>query len=212
MVPDKTVGRLSLYRRLLQNLQAEGHTHVFSHELAGLARGTAAQVRRDIMAIGSTGSPARGYEIRQLMDTISAFLDAPQPQKVALVGIGNLGRALMAYFTGRNPKLFIAAAFDTEPQKVDRVISGCRCYPITRLDDVVREEGITIGIITVPASEAQKVASQLCASGVRGLVNYAPVKLHLPPYIYVDDMDMTMSLEKVAYFARQIGVSKEVNS
>ncbi len=200
---EKTIGRLSLYRRLLNRLLSEGVRSVYSHELARFAGGTAAQVRRDLMAVGSVGSPTRGYDVRDLIDHIGAFLDAPRPQGVALVGIGNLGRAIMAYFAGRRPRLSIVAAFDSDPSKIDRVIHGCRCYGIDSLAEVIGGNGISVGIITVPAREAQAVADSLVGAGVSGILNFAPVPLRVPPDVYVGDIDMTMSLEKVAYFARQ---------
>ena len=202
-VSGKTIGRLSLYRRVLLGLLAEGERNIFSHQLAALVGGTAAQVRRDMMAVGYTGSPARGYDIQDLTRSIGDFLDAPQSQGVALVGVGNLGRAILAYFSGRRPKLAIEAAFDNDPAKVNRVIHGTRCYSIEELVLVVKERGILIGIITVPAGQAQGVADKLCQAGVYGLLNFAPVRLWVPANVYVEDIDMTMSLEKAAFFARQ---------
>ena len=109
----KTIGRLSLYRRLLAGLQAEGVRNVYSHQLAAMTGGTAAQVRRDIMAVGCVGSPTRGYDVQQLCQAIAGVLDHPEGQSAALVGVGNLGRALLAYFLQRRPKLMIRAAFDS---------------------------------------------------------------------------------------------------
>lgn len=202
VVSGKTIGRLSLYRRILYGLQAEGERNVFSHQLAALAGGTAAQVRRDMMAVGYTGSPSKGYDIPELSRSIGEFLDAPEGQSVALVGIGNLGRAILAYFSGRRPKLSIAAAFDQDLMKVNRVIHGCRCYPVEELEQTVHSLGIQIGIITVPAEYAQGVAERLSKAGVTGLLNFAPVRLWVPPAVHVEDIDMTTSLEKAAYFAR----------
>jgi redox-sensing transcriptional repressor len=202
-ISDRTIGRLSLYRRLLNNLLAEGTQNVYSHQLAALAGGTAAQVRRDMMAIGYTGSPKRGYDVRELIESIGSFLDTPRTQGAALVGIGNLGRAIMSYFAGRRPKLTIQAAFDNDPYKINRVILGCRCYAVAELSAVVRDGDLKVGIITVPASEAQNIADMLVRAGVRGILNFAPVRLRVPPGVYVEDIDMTMSLEKVAYFARR---------
>jgi redox-sensing transcriptional repressor len=202
-ISDKTIGRLSLYRRLLNRLLAEGTKNVYSHDLARMAGGTAAQVRRDIMSVGYSGSPTRGYDTKQLADSIGNFLDAPKPQGAALVGIGNLGRAIMAYFAGRRPRLSIVAAFDSDPAKVNRVIHGCRCYGVEEMASVVKEQAIKVAVITVPAREAQTVADTLTEAGVKGFLNFAPVPLRVAPEVYVEDIDMTMSLEKVAYFARR---------
>lgn len=210
MISAKTIGRLSLYRRLLKDLAEQGADYVYSHQLATMAGGTAPQVRRDIMSIGYTGSPTKGYEVAELTDSIGRFLDDPSGQRVALVGVGNLGRAIMAYFAGRRPDLTIAAAFDADPYKVDRVIHGCHCYGMERLAEIIEAEGISVGIITVPAGSAQVVADQLVRAGVRGIMNFAPTRLRVPPEVYVEDMDVTMTLDKVAYFARQGRLEKDV--
>lgn len=209
MTSEKTIGRLSLYRRLLDRLLGQAKTHVYSHQLAALAGGTAAQVRRDIMAVGYSGSPTRGYEIRELIRCIGSVLDDLHGEGATLVGVGNLGRAIMAYFSGRRPHLAIVAAFDSDPYKVKRVIHGCPVHPMADLSKIIAEKKIRVGIITVPAGEAQRVADLLVASGVSGILNFAPVPLRTPPHVYVDDLDVTMSLEKVAFFARQKVLEKE---
>ncbi|OHB55992.1 MAG: hypothetical protein A2Y07_06315 [Planctomycetes bacterium GWF2_50_10] len=202
-VSQKTIGRLSLYRRLLQALANKGVKYIYSHQIAVIASATAAQVRRDWMAIGYSGSPTKGYEVAELIDAIGKFLDSPKEQKVALVGIGNLGRAILIFFAGRRPKLNIVAAFDNDPYKVNRVIHGCKCYHIDQLKTVSDETGIDVGIVAVPASEAQKAAEKMVAAGIKGILNFAPTPLRVGNNVYVEDIDMTMSLEKVAFFARQ---------
>lgn len=203
MASNKTIGRLSLYRRLLRESAAKGEQNLYSHQLAALAGVTPAQVRRDVMTVGYSGSPAHGYDVRALSDSIGGFLDAPEHEGIALVGVGNLGRALLAYFVGRSPKFSIVAAFDNDPGKVNRVIHGCRCYSVEQIPDVVREKDIRMAMISVPASEAQVTATALCSAGVRGLLNFAPVRLWVPEGVYIEDMDVTLTLERVSFFARQ---------
>jgi len=202
VISGKTIGRLSLYRRLLNRLLNDSIRSVYSHELASLAGVTAAQVRRDIMNIGYSGNPNRGYDVQKLIDGIANFLDEPEGQNVALIGIGNLGRAILAYFAGRRPKLTIVAAFDIDPDKIGRVIHGCPCYSIDQMQRIVDELSIGIATLCVPATEAQNVAEKLVEAGFQGILNFSPVPLHVPESVYVEDIDMTMSLEKVAYFAR----------
>jgi redox-sensing transcriptional repressor len=199
----KIVERLSQYRRLLGELAAEGRTHVFSHELGTLAGVTATRMRRDMMEVGYEGSSTRGYDVRQLMGAIGQFLDSPRPQDIALVGVGNLGRAILAYFSGRRPKLRITAAFDADPRKADRVIHGCRCYLMKDLSRVLAEKKIRIAVVAVPADAAQHVATTLIRSSVTGLLNFAPTHLRVPTSVYVEDLDITTALEKVAYFSRR---------
>jgi redox-sensing transcriptional repressor len=200
---DRTIGRLSLYRRLLYDRIGQGRTTIHSHELAQLAGSSAAQVRRDLMVIGYSGSPNRGYDVQKLIEGIGHYLDAPEGQGAALVGVGNLGRAILAYFPGRRPKLSIVAAFDVDTSVTRRDIHGCPCYPVEDLPGVVGSQGIRIGIIAVPAEEAQDIADTLAEAGVRGILNFAPVALRVPPGTYVEQNDITTSLEKVAFFARE---------
>jgi len=198
----KQIARLSVYRRLLELRVAGDPGAIYSHHLAALCGATAAQVRRDLMTIGFTGSPARGYDVAQLIAALNRRLDAPQGQFAALAGVGNLGRALLDYFATRRPSLRIAAAFDVDPSKVNRVIHGCRVHPLSDLERIVREQGITVGVITVPAESAQRVAEGMLEAGIRGFLNFAPAPLRLPASAYIEEMDITASMEKVAYFAR----------
>lgn len=203
MHPQNVIGRLSLYRRLLSEHLPTGTLHIYSHELAQLACVSPTQVRRDLMIINCTGSPSKGYRVDQLVTCLSAELDHPARQGVALVGIGNLGRALITYFHGRREKLAIVAAFDRDPEKVDRSLHGCPCYPMDQMEQVLKSGEVRAAIIAVPASDAQPVADRLVAAGVRGILNYAPVPLRVPDDVYLEEQDMTTALERVSYFARQ---------
>lgn len=123
-IPARTIERMVLYKRLLSDLLSKGQKTLFSHQLAALAHNTPAQVRRDIMTIGHEGSPHKGYDIASLISRITVILDGSKDRSIALVGVGNLGRAILSYFTYRHPGLTIVAAFDTDESKVDRVISA----------------------------------------------------------------------------------------
>lgn len=200
---EKTVGRLSVYRRLLMELEAEGQAHVFSHELGARTGATAAQVRRDLMGVEYMGSPSRGYDVKRLLAGLERVLDAPEVEEVTLVGVGNLGRAILAFFQGRRPKLRVTVAFDKDPAKADRVLQGCRCHRMEDLAQVLGERRIRLAILTVPAAAAQGVVEQLVAAGVTGILNFAPTPLRVPLGVFIETVDLTMSLEKVAYFARR---------
>jgi redox-sensing transcriptional repressor len=202
-VSEKTVGRLSIYRRILADLLAEGVSSLHSHQLASRAGVTAAQVRRDLMVTGYDGSPKHGYILEQLNHSLESFFDAPSGQNFALIGVGNLGRALLAFFSGRRPKLRISAAFDTNPRKYDRVIHGCRCYSTNELPSVAKQESISLAILAVPAAVAQNAAECAARAGISGFLNFAPHPLRMPSGIYVENVDLTMALEKVAFFSRR---------
>lgn len=204
-VSEQTVARLSLYRRLLTQLLAEGETHVASRDLATLAHAGASQVRRDIMALGFSGSHTRGYSIAGLMECIANFLYGPGYTRVALMGVGNLGLALLSHFSGRWRRVSIRAAFDTDTRKTGQSWNGVPCHAVGELARVVRAEGISLGMLAVPAASAQQTANALWAAGVRGLVNFAPIRLSAPGGVYVDNVDMTSALDKVAFFARATG-------
>jgi redox-sensing transcriptional repressor len=203
-IPIRTIERLSLYRQLLNMMQEVGQEFVFSHELAHMGKKNPAQVRRDLMVIGCGGSTRRGYEIKKLIERIRTILDDPQGQKMAMAGIGNLGRAILAYFMGHRPNLSITVAFDVEPDKINRVIAGCRTYHVDRLEEIVRQQNIKIGIITVPALAAQQMADRFVKAGVKAMVNWAPIPLHVPPDVCLENRDITMSIEKAAFFAKNI--------
>jgi redox-sensing transcriptional repressor len=202
-VPYRTIGRLTLYWRILRDLASEGKTYVYSHDLASKSRVTAAQVRRDLMVVGYSGTPARGYDIAKLRDYIEAFVFPQSEQRAIIAGVGNIGRALLKFFLGRRPTLKIVASLEVNPEKFDRMIHGCPCYSIEKAANVIREQGITVGIIAVPDKEAQFVANAYVDAGIRGILNFARTALHVPSGVYVEDIDLAMSMDRVAYFARQ---------
>ncbi|MFH1377468.1 MAG: redox-sensing transcriptional repressor Rex [Planctomycetota bacterium] len=200
-ISAKVIERVSLYRQLLQRQQKEGKTHFFSRQLARLSKNTSAQVRRDIMLIGFTGTTNRGYDINDFIEHIARFIDGEKAMNVAIIGVGNLGRAIISYY-GRDPKLRIVAGFDTEPDRIDRVILGCQCHHISELETIVREKDISIAIVTVPESAAQAVVKRLCSAGVTGILNFAPVKLWVPDHVYIEDIFLGIALDKVAFYTQ----------
>lgn len=210
-LPERTVERISAYRRTLLGCLAEGKTHIYSHELAQLHHNTAVQVRRDIMFIGYSSMQRKGYDVNELIDVIGGILDSKEGLNVAVIGIGNLGRAVTTYFMGKRSKLNIIAAFDVDPNKIDRVISGVKCYSLNRLQEIIEEKEISIGIITVPADQAKEVAENLYMAGVKGLLNFTTIPLNVSPDVYIDEYDMITSLEKVAYFVKMQSEPTDTN-
>jgi redox-sensing transcriptional repressor len=199
---EPTIERLSCYRRVLEIALRDGAKQIFSHQLAKLAGATAAQVRRDLMVVNLAGSPRHGYDIAALAEAITAYLLGGQEgRKAVLVGLGRLGRAMLSYFVSRRLGLSIVAAFDTDPAKVGRVVEGCRAYPLEELAARLEELGAPVAIVAVPFEAAQGVADLLVRAGVTGIANFAPISLDVPPNVFVENVDLTMSLEKVAYFA-----------
>jgi redox-sensing transcriptional repressor len=202
VVSRKSVARLSLYRRLLASLQSDGVTSIYSHQLARHAVVSAAQVRRDLMAIGYSGSPTKGYDLQLCLESISHLLDGSARQEVALVGVGNLGRAVLAHFAEASPSVAIVAAFDRDPSLAGTSEQSVRIFDASRMERIIRDLGIEIAVVTVPAPSAQDVADVLVRAGIKSLISFAPVPLRLPNDIFVEYMDITAALESAAYFAR----------
>jgi redox-sensing transcriptional repressor len=200
-ISTRSVERLSIYRRALMHGRHEFGPSVYSHQLAQACQLTAAQVRRDLMAIGYSGNPNSGYDVKRLLSSLATFLDSQETRAVAIVGMGYLGRAIAAFLANRSDKIRLVAAFDVDLDKIGLSFSDVRCYSVRQMPEVLAEKRIDIAIITVPADHAQHVAEQLVAAGVTGILNFAPVVLRLPQRNYVENIDMSVSLEKVAFFA-----------
>lgn len=202
-LPHKTVERLSQYRRALLMILSKEKTHVFSHEIAQMLHITPVQVRRDLMLIGYSGNLRKGYDIRELIELIGRIIDSEKGQRVAVVGLGNLGKAMISYFKGKRSKLAIIAAFDINPEKINRVYDGVACYHINQLTDIIRQNNISIGIVAVPSEQAPEIAETMILAGVKGILNFTAKPLNVPAYVYLEEYDMITSLEKVAFFAKK---------
>lgn len=202
VLPHKTVERLSRYRSCLYFLMQEGREHVFSHEIASMLKLTAVQVRRDVMLIGHEGTLRQGYHVRSLHGQIVEIIESRDDLNIAIVGYGDLGRAIMHYIQGKNPSIHIAAAFDVNPHKIGKYHDGILCFHVEDLVETIKELKISIAVLTTPPAVAQKVADALVDAGVRGILNYTTKKIKLPDNIYLEEYDMIMSLEKIAYFVK----------
>lgn len=202
-IPEKTIERLSHYRRFLFRCLDEGKGNIFSHQLAALMHNTPEQVRRDFMLIGYSGSQSKGYDIRSLIDLISSIIDTPEGQKVAIVGMGNLGRAIVSYFSGKRAKLSIIAAFDNDLEKTNRIIAGIHCYHIEKMAELIKKENISIGVITVPSESAIDTVNLLVKAGIKGILNYTSAPLKVPNNVFLEEYNIITSLEKVAYFSKK---------
>lgn len=201
-LPDKTVERLSQYRRNLIQTLNNGKEFIFSHEIAGLLHITPVQVRRDIMLIGYNGTLRKGYDVKELIELIGRIIDTEAGQRVCIMGLGNLGKAIINYFSGKRPKLKIAAAFDVNPDKIGQLYAGIQVFNITDLKAKVAELDISIGIITVPFEKAEETANLLVDAGLKGILNFTSKPLNLPEHVYLEEYDMITSLEKVAYHTK----------
>ncbi len=201
-LPDKTIERLSMYRRNLIQWHRQGREFIYSHELAASLHITPVQVRRDIMLIGYMGTLRKGYDVKELVDLIGSIIDSKEGRNVAVVGIGNLGKAIISYFNGKRSKLKIVAAFDSDPEKTGKLFAGVKTWPMSKLEEIIKKEKISMGVIVVPAEKADAVAERLVNAGVSGILNYTPRSLNVPSHVYLEEYDMITSIEKVAYHSK----------
>ncbi len=202
-LPEKTVERLSEYRRTLLECLAKGKTHIYSHELARLHNNTAVQVRRDLMLIGYSSMKKKGYDAKELIDVIGKIIDSKNGLNVAVIGMGNLGRAVTTYFIGKRPKLNIVATFDVDTNKTNRVISGINCYHVKDLKEKIKSSNISIAIIASPPNTAAEIAETLIMAGIKGILNFTTTPLNVPDSVFLEEYDMITSIEKVAYFVKE---------
>ncbi|NLO52405.1 MAG: redox-sensing transcriptional repressor Rex [Bacteroidales bacterium] len=202
-LPDKTVERLSQYRRSLLVTLNSGKSFIFSHEIAQLLHITPVQVRRDIMLIGYSGTLRKGYDVKELIELIGSIIDTESGQQVCIMGLGNLGKAILKYFGGKRPKLKIVAAFDVNPEKTAQLYAGIPVFHIDLLQQKVAELNISIGIITVPVDKAAETAEHLVQAGIKGILNFSSKPLNLPNHVYLEEYDVITSLEKVAYHTKR---------
>lgn len=202
-LPGKTVERLSEYRRTLLECLREKKNFIYSHDLAARLHITAVQVRRDLMLIGYASVQRKGYDVKDLIEKIGSVIDSEKSLNVAIIGIGNLGRAVAGYFKGKRSKLNLVASFDTDPQKVNKVISGVKCYPHNEMEKVIRDQKISIAIVTVPPDYAKEIAEELVRLGIKGILNFTTIPLNVPSWVFLEEYDMITSMEKVAYFVKE---------
>jgi redox-sensing transcriptional repressor len=198
-VPKVVVSRLSLYLRELQRLVASGQQTISSSQLGALLGFSDAQVRKDLGFFGQFGYPGVGYRCDELIRAMRDILGTNHSWNVAMVGVGNLGQALLGYRGFGRQNFAIAAAFDADPTKVGQTVRGLRIQPLDELAATIREQGIRLGMIVVPADRAQEAADRLVAAGIEGIVNFAPVTLALPPHVQNVGVDLAIELEQLSF-------------
>jgi redox-sensing transcriptional repressor len=198
-ISESTVRRLSVYLRFLRELARQGRELVSSRQLARGCGTTPAQVRKDLSLFGSFGKRGRGYTVDELRRTLEGILGLGRRWKVALVGVGKIGSALLGYQDLARRGFDIAAAFDSDPAKTGQVISGVQVYRAARLTEIVRQQHIELGIIATPPDSAQAVADELVAAGAGAILNFAPVEIDVPDRVTVRTMDVALELEGLSF-------------
>jgi redox-sensing transcriptional repressor len=204
LVPNPAVRRLSLYLRQLEAFKRKDRRTISSKQLGESLGLTDAQVRKDFAYFGQFGHPGIGYRVDDLIGQVKRILGTDKTWNVLLVGAGNLGRALMAY-RGFDQKGFrLTAVFDADASKVGKKLGAFVIQPIEQLAETVRKENIKLAMLAVPADSAQEVADRLVDAGIRGLLNFAPVSITVPPDVALNAVDLAVQLEQLSF---QVNVS-----
>jgi redox-sensing transcriptional repressor len=199
-ISEAVVRRLPVYLRFLTELHKRNVQTVSSQELGQRLNLNPAQIRKDLAYFGEFGRKGIGYDVNYLIEKIRQILRLDQQINVALVGAGNLGHALCNYNAYLKDNMKIVAVFDANPDKIGRSINNLLIQPMSELKATLKERKIRIGIITVPAVEAQHVANQFVQAGVEAILNFAPVILKVPDDVRIHHADFTTELLSLAYY------------
>lgn len=200
-IPKLTIPRLSLYYRAL--LESRGSAFISSEELSKLTQFSAAQVRKDLTYFGEFGTPGKGYKIAELKEAILKILGTGRECNIALIGAGNLGLALLAYKGFAVQGFRIVAAFDSNLSKIGKTFEGVLIRGMNELPQVVKNENIEIAVVAVPAEVAQPVVDRLVKSGIRAILNFAPIRPKAPKGVEILNIDLSIELERLAYFLKR---------
>lgn len=202
-IPRKTIYRLSAYLRCLARLKQNSIRTVSSEALAKAAGVKSTQLRKDLTYFGQFGTRGLGYDVEQLSGLVSDLLGTNSLQPVILVGVGNLGLALLSYRGFEQEGFEIIAGFDNNLRRKRNKQVRQPIYGMEKLPETIRERGVRMAILTVPPSEAQEVARKLVACGITGILNFAPVVLEVPEEVMVNNVNLAIELEHLCYFVQQ---------
>ena len=198
-ISESTVRRLSHYYRVLEEVEAEGGRLISSHRLAEREGITSAQVRKDLSTFGSFGRRGLGYSVAHLREEIRSILGLDRRWRVAVVGAGNIGSALLAYRGFARQGFDVVAAFDRDPARVGERLGDLVVHDVSLLPSLAPELRLDMGVIATPVRAAQEVADLLVKAGVRGILNFAPRKLFVPAPVTLRTVDMTVELESLSF-------------
>ncbi|EEQ24338.1 redox-sensing transcriptional repressor Rex [Lactobacillus jensenii] len=199
-IPKATARRLPLYYRYLILLNEEGKEKVSSTELSEAVQVDSASIRRDFSYFGALGKRGYGYDVKSLLGFFKKILNQDTLTNVALIGVGNLGHALLNYNFKRSNNIRISCAFDINSDLTGKIVSGVPVYDMKDMIEQIREQQITIAILTVPQTNAQKTANEIVEAGVRGIMNFTPVRLSAPAGVRIQNVDLATELQTLVYF------------
>lgn len=201
-IPRKTVYRLSIYQRCLQRLKENNIETVSSDALSRAAGVKSPQLRKDLAYFGNFGTRGLGYNVEMLSTRINQVLGTTRLQPVILIGVGNLGAALLHYGGFNKEGFEIVAAFDQDPARPRPNASAVPIYSTDEMGAFITAQNVKLAILAVPASNAQQVVNSLVAAGIQAILNFAPVVLEVPDQVVVNNVDLAVELENLSYFIR----------
>ena len=199
-IPKATAKRLPLYYRYLKFLFDSGKKKVSSTELSEAVKVDSATIRRDFSYFGELGKRGYGYDVESLMNFFAKTLNEDELTNVALIGVGNMGRALVNYCFHQSDSIRISAAFDVKEDIVGRIIDGVPVYSSDELVKQIKEQHIEVAILTVPNEFAQENADRLVEAGIKGIMNFTPVRLNVPKHVQIQNVDLTNEMQTLIYF------------
>lgn len=199
-IPKATAKRLPLYYRYLVFLDDEGKEKISSTELAQAVQVDSASIRRDFSYFGALGKRGYGYDVKSLLKFFKKILNQDTLTNVALVGVGNMGHALLNYNFKRTNNIRISAAFDINPEITGSIMSGVPVYDIKDMKQQLRDQQIDIAILAVPQNKAQKTTDELVEAGIKGIMNFTPIRLSAPENIRIQNVDLATELQTLIYF------------
>ncbi|MCM8757616.1 MAG: redox-sensing transcriptional repressor Rex [Candidatus Omnitrophica bacterium] len=201
-IPLVTVPRISLYYRAL--LESRHKDYISSEEIAYLTGFNSAQVRKDLAYFGQFGTPGKGYKVESLKKALLSILGTDRIWNVALVGVGNLGSALLSYKGFEEQGFKIVAAFDKDMRKIGKVIRQVKIQDIKDLEDTIHKKNIKIVILAIPAKHVQAIVDRLIKGGIKAILNFAPIRPKIPSDIHILNIDLSIELERLAYFLNKL--------
>ncbi|MEI4431066.1 redox-sensing transcriptional repressor Rex [Enterococcus faecalis] len=200
VIPKATARRLPLYYRYLRMLHDTGKNKVSSTELSEAVQVDSATIRRDFSYFGELGKRGYGYDVENLMNFFAKTLNEDELTNVALIGVGNLGSALLKYKFHQSNSIRVSCAFDVNEDIVGRIVDGIPVYPMEDMMEQIRVQQIEVAILTVPARKAQEVVNKLAEAGVKGILNFTAARLVAPPEVLIQNVDLTNELQTLIYF------------
>jgi redox-sensing transcriptional repressor len=198
-ISDSTIHRLSIYYRALLSLEHEGYETISSKELARREKLTPAQVRKDLSFFGSFGTRGLGYPVKELKQRIGEILGLNKLWNIAMVGVGNIGSALVSYKEFAKQGFIVKLLFDNDQRKIGSNHKGIIISDLANMKQLLKEQEINIVILTVPASAAQKICDEVVAAGVKAILNFAPVSLKVPADVILLNENMAIELEHLSF-------------